>query len=92
MSIELIVDDTRIEFRKELTLKNLPEEIKRGKFYKFNIDGYVIFPIGRSIPLFEEGSSEPVASIEITEQINFLLGGLHHTRGEYFVRVHNKKT
>lgn len=87
MGIELTVDGTRIEFRKELILKHLPEEIKRGKFYKFDMKGYVVFPLGRAIPLFVEGSSEQLASIEITEQTNFLLAGSSNTRGEYFVRV-----
>ena len=91
MGIELIVDNTRIEFKKELRLKKLPEKIERDKFYKFEISGYVVFPIGKAIHLFEEGASNPVASIEITEQTNFLLGGMTNTKGEYYIRVLNSR-
>ena len=95
--IELTVDETNIKFRKELVLEHfnptdklnrcLPEEIKKGSFYKFGIEGYVVFPVGKAIRLFENGSREMVASIEITEQTQFLLGGTVDTRGEYLVRV-----
>lgn len=87
MSIELVIDSVRIEFRKELTLKHLPEELSRSKFYKFDIEGYLVFPLGKAIHLLEEGSSAPAASIEVTEQTNYLLGGRIHTKGEYSVRV-----
>ena len=96
MGVELIVDGARIEFRKGLSLKHLnpldeqneclPEEIREGKFYKFGINGYVIFPLGSAIPLIEERVLTPLASIAITEQTNFLLGEHIHTRGEYYVR------
>ncbi len=39
------------------------------------------------MPLVINGLTDPIASIEITEQTNFMLGGLIHTKGEYFVRV-----
>lgn len=87
MTIELIVDETRVEFKKKLILPILPERLTRGKFYKFDIEGYVIFPLGIVISLFEEGSSNPAASIEITQQTNYLLGGRYNTNGEFLVRV-----
>ena len=101
MGIELTVDSTSIEFRKELTLKHsnpsdeqnecLPEEIIKGKFYRFGIKGHIVFPLGKAILLFEGGVKDPLASIEITEQTNFLTGGYVHTRGEYYVRNCQKK-
>ncbi len=100
MLVELIIDGTRIEFRKDLTLKCpnsideenecLPEKIEKGLFYKFDIEGYNIFHIGKAIHLFEEGVRESVASIDITKQTNFLIGGRIHTCGEYYVRVCQK--
>ncbi len=96
MSIELIVDGTRIEFRKELSLKSLPEKLERGKFYKFEVEGYCVFPLGKSIFLKEEtnsrNTSPPLASIEVVEQHIYLLGGIIHTKGEYLVRnISSKK-
>ncbi len=63
----------------------LPEEIERGKFYRFQIEGWKIFPFQTAILLYPKGSENPVASIEITEQTAFLLGRVY-TRGEYYVR------
>ena len=94
MGIELIVDETRIEFKKELVLKVpnpldtqhecLPEKIEKGKFYKFLINGYKIFPLGKTIQLLIDGEeiSKPLANIQITEQTAFLLAGTIKTRGE----------
>ena len=96
-SVELIVDGTRMEFREDLILKHpgsddrlgrcLPKEMERGSFYKFSLDGYNIFPIGKAISLFEKGVRNPVASISIMESTVFLLGGSIDTHGEYVVRV-----
>jgi len=86
--VELIVDKTRVEFKRELILPNLSEKLNRGRFYKFDINGYIIFPLGESILLFnDERSSSPIACIEIIRQTNYLLGGKPHTQGEYYVKV-----
>lgn len=94
--IELIVDDTRIEFRKELILEHpnladrinrcLPEKLEKGSFYAFDVNGFVFFPFG-AISLFAKDAEHPIASVNITEQTNYILGGHVCTRGEYFVRV-----
>jgi len=75
--IELTVDNTRIEFKRELILEHLPEELEKGRFYRFEVRGYVVFPLGRAISLFIKDPQKQIASIEITQQTHYLLAGIY---------------
>ena len=93
MKIGLEIEGKRIELedKLELELFNInTKEIEEGKFYKFNIKGWKIFPFQKPIPLFVKDDSYIIASIDIIEQTAFLLGGLINTKGEYYVRKLNK--
>lgn len=68
----------------------LPLEV--GRFYKFTKRGYLIFPIGKKIPLVESDKyGEPklasqIATIELFWTTQQILGGNILTSGEYIVK------
>jgi hypothetical protein len=78
----------RVVFMEDLTLRfdELPDVLVKGKFFDFNnVEGYNIYPVGRTVSLLEFNSDKPLASVKIVEQSNYVLGGAVSTKGKYIV-------
>ena len=74
--------------------EGLITELEEGRFYKFNKNGFLIFPIGKEMQLREleiDMNEERkigtlLATIQITHTAQNLLGGIISTSGEYIVK------